>query len=221
MKRVIIIGAGGMIGSLVLRACLDRDDVETVTSIVRKPGSVSHPKLKEVVHTDFLNYSDLEDTALSNQDLCFFCLGVYTGQVPKEEFKKITVDYTRAFAESLKRGSPQASFCFLSGDHADPQEKSRVLFAQQKGIAENVLLRLQFPHLYIFRPSYIYPVTARKEPNILYAILRVLYKPLRHIFPTVGVPSTKVAEQMIEAGFSAPDKTYFSHLEILRAPAPN
>lgn len=221
MKKVIIIGAGGMIGGLVLRACLDRDDVETVTSIVRKPGEVTHPKLKEVIHADFLNYSDVETSALSNQDLCFFCLGVYTGQVSTAEFKKITVDYTKAFAGSLKKGSPQASFCFLSGDHADPQEKSRVLFARQKGIAENALLRLGFPHLHIFRPSYIYPVTARKEPNLFYTVLRILYKPLHHIFPTAGVPSTKVAEQMIVAGFNAPDKTYFSHLEILRAPSPN
>jgi uncharacterized protein YbjT (DUF2867 family) len=204
-----------MIGGLILRACLQRENVNQITSIVRKSGDFKHPKLKEVVHTDFMDYSDVENTALSNQDICFFCLGVYTGAVSTEEFKKITVDYTKAFAESLRRGSPEVAFCFLSGDHADQTEKSRVLFARQKGIAENALLRLQFKHLYLFRPSYIYPVTPRKEPNLFYKVLRVIYGPLHHIFPTAGVPSTTVADAMVDAAFNAPDKIIFSHLEIL------
>ena len=143
MKNILIIGTNGMIGKLVLEHCLLRDDVQTITSITRKSIGISHPKLKEVLHYDFLDYTPIED-AFTNQDICFFCIGVYTGAVPRDEFKKITVDFTRVFAECLKRKSPDAVFCFLSGQGADSSEKSRVMFALDKGIAENILIKLQF-----------------------------------------------------------------------------
>ena len=57
--------------------------------------------------------------------------------MPKDEFRKITVDYTVSFATALKKGSPNAVFCFLSGQGADRTEKSRMMFARDKGHAEN------------------------------------------------------------------------------------
>jgi uncharacterized protein YbjT (DUF2867 family) len=213
MKKVIITGSSGMIGGLVLQECLQRDDVASVTAIVRKPSGIRHPKLGEVIHQDFLNYSGLEPY-LSGQDICFFCIGVYTGQVPTEEFKKITVDYTKAFAEALKKASPDATFCFLSGQGADPHEKSRILFAREKGIAENALLRLGFPHTYLFRPGYIYPETPRHEPNGFYRFMRGLYKVVSPIIPGIGVPSTKLAHKMVEVGFGQSNKAIYEHRDI-------
>ena len=214
MKNVIITGGSGMIGGLVLAECLRRSEVGRVTIILRKPSGISHPKLVEVIHENFLDYSDIEAEYLSNQNVCFFCIGVYTGQVPADVFKEITVNYTVAFSEALKRASPQASFCFLSGQGADLSEKSRILFAREKGIAENALLRLQFPHTYIFRPGYIYPATPRKEPNLMYSLLRVLYKPLSALFPAIGVPSTKLSGKMVEIGLNGGDKTFYEHNDI-------
>ncbi len=94
-KNVIITGSSGMIGSLILTDCLNRNDVDKVTSIVRKPFGTTHPQLDEIEHSDFLDYTDITDH-LQNQDVCFFCIGVYTGAVPKDEFRRITVDYTSA-----------------------------------------------------------------------------------------------------------------------------
>src|SRR5689334_5047941 len=110
-----------MIGGLVLQECLAREDVAKVTSIVRKPSGKQHPKLVELVHQDFMNCTAIQEH-LSNQQVCFFCVGVYTGQVPTEEFKKITVDYTKAFASALRAQSQQTVFCFLSGAGADSTE---------------------------------------------------------------------------------------------------
>lgn len=90
-----------MIGSLVLQNCLTRGDVNKVTSIVRKSTTTIHPKLTEVVCDDFENYETIS-VYLKNQDIAFFCIGVYTGAVPKDVFHKITVDYTLAFAETIK-----------------------------------------------------------------------------------------------------------------------
>lgn len=213
MKNVIILGSSGMIGKLVLEECIKRNDVTKITSITRKPSGIKHDKLVEIIHNDFLNYSAIEEH-LKNQDVCFYCIGVYTGQVPIEEFKKITVDYTKAFAGTLKRNSPNADFCFLSGQGADSSEKSNVLFAKQKGIAENYLLKLQFNKTYIFRPGYIYPDTPRQEPNFAYKVMRILYKPVSVIYPNIGVASTKLASKMVEVGLTGGNITIYENKNI-------
>ena len=53
MKNILITGTNGMIGSLILHYCLEREDVHTVTSITRKQTGIRHPKLAEILHTDF------------------------------------------------------------------------------------------------------------------------------------------------------------------------
>ena len=214
MKNVIITGSSGMIGGLILKNCLERNDVATVTSIVRRKSGMEHPKLLEVVHNDFLNFKSVEKY-FSNADVCFFCIGVYTGQVPKNEFVKITVDYTKAFAETLKRQSPNAVFCFLSGSGVDTKEKSRILFAREKGKAENILLGLKFKATYIFRPGYIYPVTPRKEPNLSYRLFRVLYSYIfKWAFPAIGITSEQLAHVMIEIGIRGGAKVLYENTEM-------
>jgi nucleoside-diphosphate-sugar epimerase len=213
MKNIIITGTNGMIGNLILQMCLQRNDVGTITSITRKPIGISHPKLKEVLHQNFLDFTSIKEH-LQNQDICFYCVGVYTGQVSTEEFKKITVDYTRAFASALKENSSATNFNFLSGAGADITEKSKVLFAREKGIAENILSKLNFNYFHSYRPGYIYPVTKRLEPNFLYKIFRIIYKPVKFIYPNIGLTSTKLAQVMVQVGFNGSQKTFFENNEM-------
>ena len=213
MKKVLITGATGMIGGLILRYCLERDDVGKVTSISRRSSNINHDNLSEVIHKDFMDLNSISDH-FENIDVCFFCIGVYTGQVSTEEFRKITVDYTRSFAETLKSKSPDSTFCFLSGQGADSSESSRVLFAREKGVAENILLSLTFPRTHIFRPGYIYPVQPREEPNIGYSVLRMLYKPLSVILPNMGLTSEKLAQTMVKVGMGESDVVYFENKDI-------
>jgi uncharacterized protein YbjT (DUF2867 family) len=198
-KRIIITGATGMVGGCALRICLENADVSLVTAIGRRPTGINDNKLREVVVDDFNDYSALADS-LKNQDAALYCLGVYTGAVPDDLFRQITVDYTVAFAKSLYKASPQAAFCFLSGQGADQTEKSRMAFARYKGEAERALLEIGFPRMHIFRPGYIYPVTQRKEPNLMYTITRFLYPLLRRIYPNFGISSEDLARAMVHAG---------------------
>lgn len=202
MKNVIITGSSGMIGSLVLRRCLDRMGVACVTAIVRKPSGIGHPKLREVVHADLLDIAPITD-ALREQDVCFFCVGVYSRAVPPAEFRRITVDATASFASALKDQSPDAAFCFLSGGGADRTERSRMMFARDKGAAENMLVRLGFARLHVFRPGYIYPVEKRTEPNLMYRTLRPLWKPLfSHLGKSIGLTSVQLADAMVNVGMN-------------------
>jgi uncharacterized protein YbjT (DUF2867 family) len=198
-KSIVVVGATGMVGGIALRLCLEDPDTSAITVIGRSPVGVTHGKLREVIHEDFMDYSTVANK-LTGHDAALFCLGVYTGTVPDEEFRRITIDWTVAFASLLRERSPQAAFCFLSGQGADQTEKSRMSFARYKGAAEKALIELGFPRLHIFRPGYIYPVTPRKEPNLTYRISRALYPLLRRIYPNIGISSEDLALAMVHAG---------------------
>jgi len=197
-KRLVIVGATGMVGGYALRYALDRPDVGAVTAIVRRKLGISHPKLKEVLHPDFADCSALAET-LSGQDAAVFCLGTYTGVVPDAEMHTITVDYTIEFARVLHGSSPEVAFSFLSGSGADQTGRSRMAFARYKGEAENALLAVGFSHLYIFRPAYIYPVEPRKEPNVSYRVLRSIYPAFRLLFPNQVIRADDLARVMVDA----------------------
>jgi uncharacterized protein YbjT (DUF2867 family) len=196
-KRLVIIGATGMVGGYALRWALDQPVVGTVTTIGRRKLGISHSKLRQVLHPDFADCSALA-TALSDQDAVVFCLGAYTGAVSDEELHKVTVDYPIEFARVLRASSPQARFSFLSGNGADQSGRSRMAFARYKGEAEKALLAAGFPGLYIFRPAYIYPVQPRQEPNFSYRLLRGIYPVFRLLLPNWVIRADDLARAMVE-----------------------
>ncbi len=213
MKKIIITGATGMVGNIALNTCLKSEDIESVISIGRKSVGFTHPKLTEIIHSDFLDFKDIEN-AFENIDVAIYCLGVYTGAVDRATFKTINVDFTKAFADTLKKKSPHSTFCFLSGQGADSTEKSRIAFAKDKGMAENIILALNFSNTYIFRPAYIYPVTPRKEPNFSYRIFRKLYPLMKTIYPKGVIPSVTLGKAMVAAGLSGATKTILENEDI-------
>jgi uncharacterized protein YbjT (DUF2867 family) len=196
-NRLVIVGATGMVGGYALRYALDDSEVKSVTSIGRKKLGISHPKLEQVLHQNFADCSPLANV-LSNQDAVVYCLGTYTGSVSDAELRRITVDYTIEFARVLRVGSPAAAFSFLSGSGADPTGRSRMAFARYKGEAEKALLASEFPHLYIFRPAYIYPVEPRKEPNFNYRLIRAIYPVFRVLFPNEMIRADDLARAMVD-----------------------
>ncbi|MBT3647511.1 MAG: NAD-dependent epimerase/dehydratase family protein [Flavobacteriales bacterium] len=73
--KVIITGATGMVGKGVLLECLDHPDVTEVLVIGRRSTNETHPKLKELVHQDFTDFSTVSDQ-LHGYDACFASMGV-------------------------------------------------------------------------------------------------------------------------------------------------
>jgi uncharacterized protein YbjT (DUF2867 family) len=186
-----------MVGGYVLRYALEDTAVARVTAIGRRKLGLSHAKLKEVLHQDFADCSPLAE-ALTGQGAAVFCLGVYTGAVSDAQLRTITVDYTVEFARVFHGSSPSATFSFLSGSGADPTGRSRIPFARYKGEAENALLEAGFPHVYLFRPAYIYPVEPRKEPNFSYRLFRAIYPAFRLLFPNQVIRADDLARAMVD-----------------------
>ena len=66
-KRLVIVGATGMVGGCAIRYARDHPDVGGATAIGRKAMGLTHPKLKEALHHDFADCSALAG-APSGQD---------------------------------------------------------------------------------------------------------------------------------------------------------
>ena len=213
MKKALITGATGMIGSIVLRECVQSNQIKKVISITRRSSGAAHPKVEEVIHNDFSDYTPVEKY-FEHVDAAYFCIGVYTGQVNDVDFKKITVDFAKTFANTLKQHSPNAVLSFLSGAGADRKEKSRMAFAKYKGIAENYLITKDLGGLYIFRPAYIYPVEKREEPNIAYRFYRRLYPLMKNLLPSSTITSEQLGKAMFLAALNGTEKTILENEDI-------
>src|ERR1700722_12021251 len=151
--KAIITGATGMVGEGVLPECLNHPDVEQVLVINRKSGGISHPKLREIIHADFFNLAPIEQR-LAGYNACFFCLGVSSVGMDKDQYKHITHDLTLNFAQLLAAKNPDLTFCYLTGAGTDSTEQGRIAWARVKGATENALLHL-FKNSYMFRPAFM------------------------------------------------------------------
>lgn len=169
--------------------------------------------MKEVVLSDFEDYSD-HLSEFENVSMGFFCVGVYTGQVDDNLFKKITVDYAVAFASALENKSPHSRLCLLSGQGADRTEKSKTSFAKYKGMAENRISKLKL-RFHTFRPGYIYPVIRRNEPNLVYRMMRFSYPLIKLFGKNISVKSTELALAMFNVGLHGSENEILENKDIL------
>jgi uncharacterized protein YbjT (DUF2867 family) len=194
--KIIVTGATGMVGSEVLRQAIADNNITEITAIVRRPLDVNHPKLRTIIHQNFSDYSDLADV-FTNSEACIWCLGISQNQVNKEEYIKITYDYTAAFAKDILQANPGISFLFLSGAGADNTERSRFLFGRIKGRTENALMQMRFRKLYIARPEGILPV--HKQKNLPF-ILKLQYRfvsVFKYITPSHVITSVDLAKALL------------------------
>lgn len=210
MKKILLAGSSGMIGQLILQHALAAPSIKEVVSLVRTPSNLEHPKLKEVVVKDFLDYHSQQ--ALFDQvDVVYYCVGVYTGTVDRDLFRLVTIDYPFALATAVKQQSPDCRFVLLSGQGADRKEKSKMMFALDKGIIENKLAALLGTAFYSCRPGYIYPVTPRKEPSFAYVLSRKLYPILKLLGKKMSITSEELALAMFHIGLEQPEQLLFEN----------
>jgi NAD dependent epimerase/dehydratase family len=180
--KVIITGSTGMVGEGVLNECLLHPLVEAVLVINRKPCGISHTKLKEIIHTDFLDFSKMDDQ-LSNYNACFFCLGVSSIGIKHDDYYKITYTLTLNMAEILSKLNPGMTFCYISGAGTDSSEKGRSMWARIKGKTENDLMKLPFKEVFAFRPGFIKPIKGLKNTLSFYKFINWLFPIGRYIYP--------------------------------------
>ena len=196
--RAILTGATGMVGAGVLLECLQNPDIEHVLVLSRRPSGVTHPKVTELLHADLQNPGPIE-SQLTGYNACFFCAGISSVGISKEEYERITYDLTLAFAQTLLRLNPDLTFTYVSGAGTDSSEKGRSHWARTKGRTENDLLALPFRHAYMFRPGYMHPTPGQPNVPQAYRYFSWLYPIARQLTPAYVSTMRELAQAMIAA----------------------
>jgi uncharacterized protein YbjT (DUF2867 family) len=215
--NILLFGGSGMVGQGALRECLLDPEVSTVLSIVRSSAGQQNPKLREIVHKDFLDFSSIE-AELSGFDACFFCLGVSSAGMSEENYRRVTYDITLAAAQTLVKLNPSMTFIYVSGAGTDSSESGRMMWARVKGQTENALLRLPFKAAYMFRPGVIVPLHGIKSRTMLYrvpyAVLGPILPLLKRLFPRYVTTTEKLGRAMLVAAKRGAPKAVLESSDI-------
>jgi uncharacterized protein YbjT (DUF2867 family) len=219
MKKVIITGASGMVGKGVLLECLDHDSISEVLVVGRNPLGIKHPKLKELIHSDFTNFVEVKDPLLG-YDACFYCLGISAAGLKEEQYKRITYDFTLALAKTLFNINPKMTFNYVSGKGTDSSEKGKMMWARVKGKTENDLLNLGFAQAFMFRPGAIIPLrgikSKTKSYQFMYDYFLWLAKIIKLIAPNSVVSTTQIGLAMINSVLNGYPEKILKPKDILK-----
>lgn len=194
--NAIIFGATGMVGEGVLHQALVHPDVASVLVIGRRSCGVKHPKMKELIHADFYDYSSIE-AELTGFNACFFCLGVSSIGMSEATYRRVTFDLTMQAATTLARLNPDMTFCYITGAGTDSTEKGTVMWARVKGMTENRLMELPFKAAYMFRPGFIKPLKGQRSAHTISKVAGALYPLMSILVPKYICTMEEVAKAMI------------------------
>ncbi len=199
--RIVLIGATGMVGQGVLRACLAAPDVTDIMVIGRRPlTGYDDPRLKVVTLPDLTAFK-ADDPAFHHVDACFFCAGVSSFGMSEPAYRAVTYDLTLTLARTLLAANPGMSMVYVSGAGADSSEKGRSMWARVRGETENALRRLPFRHVAVFRPGAIIPEDGIESRTPLYRLLYAVLKPLlvlaRRISPSNVLTTRVIGDAML------------------------
>lgn len=204
--KAIITGATGMVGEGVLHECLLHPEVEAVLVINRGPCGVAHPKLKEIIHTDFFNLSPIENQ-LSGYNAAYLCLGVSSIGMSEAKYAHLTYDLTLHVASTLAGQNKDMSVCYVTGVDCDSTEKGKIMWARVKGRTENALLKLPFRSAFMFRPGLITPTKRLKNTYTMYKVMMPILPALRKLFPKYVCSLREIGLAMINCslkGYNSP-----------------
>ena len=188
-----------MVGRGVLLECLEETRVEKVLVVGRGSVGLSHPKLREIIHSNFFDFSPIQ-SQFAGYDGCFFALGVSAVGKTEAEYSRLTYDITMAAARAIHAVSPPLVFCYVSGAGTDSTERGRAMWARVKGRTENALLAM-FEKAYMFRPGVIVPLKGVRSRTgwyqAFYSVFRPLLPILRRLAPNSVLTTVVVGRAFI------------------------
>ncbi len=206
--KVILFGSTGMVGQGVLRECLQDPGVTEVVAVVRAATGQQHPKLREVVHHDFTDFTGVE----LDGDACFWCLGISSNGMSEADYTRVTHDYTLAAARVMVR--PTMTFIFVSGTGAD----GNYMWARVKRRTEQALAAMPFKAVYVFRPGVIQPLHGIRSRtrlyNLLYPVLYPLVMLAKLVAPSSVTTTERVGQAMLRITRSGSPKPILGNADI-------
>jgi uncharacterized protein YbjT (DUF2867 family) len=209
MKKAIIYGASGLVGSYILENLLSNTNYEQIIIVVRKELNLQHPKLKTLIG-DFHSLNKLVKDIQTDE--IYIALGTTQKKTPdKKIYYQIDHDYPVIAAKLAKENGTKSVF-LVSSIGANPN--SSVFYTKTKGETEQDIINLNFEHTYIFRPSMI--LGNRKENRPLEKVLKTIFRIINPLFigklsSYKGIEASDIAQAMVTSANGIKDKLKILH----------
>jgi len=212
--HIILTGATGTVGAAVLRHCLASSNVTKLSILSRRQFALpvsedlDVQKAHVIVHEDYSTYPDELSTKLKGAEGCVWAQGISQSEVTKDEYIRITHDYPLAAAKSFSTlsNSGKFNFVYVSGEGADPTEKTFTFFGKIKGRAEAALLALPSTpayaalRVYNVRPGYVDPHEHHRPRTAIKKLLvdQALAPVLRQLMPSQVSPTGTLSRVLVD-----------------------
>lgn len=193
-RTALLLGASGLVGGHVLRRLLADEAYERVTTLVRRPLGLDHPKLDERV-------SDFDRVVLA--DDVFSCLGTTSRKTPsQEDYRRVDFDLPLAVA---RRAAEHGAKRLLLVSSVGADARSSAFYLRLKGELDEAAAALPFEAVHLFRPSFLIGERAERRPGeaVMVALAPLfsglLFGPLRKYR---ALRAETVANAMVRAALS-------------------
>jgi len=211
--HIILTGATGTIGAEVLGHCLASSKITRLSILSRRQftlptGEGLNPtKAQIIVHEDYDKYPDELTEKLKGAEGCIWAQGISQTEVSKDQYVRITYDFPLAAAKSFSSLSSTGKFNFVyvSGEGADPTEKTYTLFGKIKGRTEKELLSLPstppYSALRVFnvRPGYVDPPVHQRPRTVVKKLLDGTLAPVfRLTIPNMVSPTGMLSKVLVD-----------------------
>jgi uncharacterized protein YbjT (DUF2867 family) len=194
--NALIAGATGLVGNQLLELLLSDESYSKVVILVRKPITMDHPKLIQIL----VDYDQLESLLLPvdvNHAFCALGTTIKTAG-SQDAFRKVDHDYVVNLGKFCEKNGVQ-KFLVVSAMGAD--SSSGIFYNRVKGEMEVAIRQLSIPTVAIFRPSLL--MGKRKDFRFGEKFAQAVMGALGFLFVGTlkkykGIPAIIVAKAMIQ-----------------------
>lgn len=204
MKKAIVIGATGMVGTQLIKLLLQTKSYSEIISFVRRPSGVSHPKLNEFI-VDFDKPEKWSE--LVTGDVLFSTMGTTLAKA-KNKDAQFNVDYNYQYwVANFAAKNGVTNYVLISS--AGANSKSSAFYMKMKGQLEDTVKTLPFKVLSVLQPGQL--AGDRKEKRfgekIGLSIMNGLNK-LGLFERYRPIQASEVAKAMLNAAEKTQSETY-------------
>ncbi|KAI1837498.1 hypothetical protein DTO006G1_2976 [Penicillium roqueforti] len=158
--KLIVAGATGLVGSEIIKQCLQINEITQVIALARKPVQVEEgtdptSKLKSVVIRDYGEYSADVKAEFAGADACIWTVAVTpfrTSSFDFAEVKRVCQDCTLAGFKAMYEAGPAKPFRFIyfsaDGTPRDPIKRPAIMGDYQVMRCETELMVIKLPEEY-------------------------------------------------------------------------
>lgn len=214
LKKVIIAGASGLIGTELLTLLLQDERISEVLALVRFPLPTNDTKLKQL-KVDFDKLSDYKDQI--EGDAIYCCLGSTKKKNPNlNDYHKVDHEYPLTLAK-IALENKIAQYHLISALGAD--KNSKVFYPRLKGRIEEDVKNIPLQSVHIYQPSLL--VGNRNEHR---AFEKFFIHAMNFISPLLvgslrkyrSIKATTVAQAMVNQTFKNLDGIHIYPSNIIQ-----